>query len=42
MELSSEQRNKAEKQFAEDIKNVDNDDVEYASKKGATKIINKV
>jgi len=38
MALTKEQEEKARQQFAEDIKDVDNDDVEYASKKGNTKI----
>ncbi len=38
MEMSKEQEEKARRQFEEDIKNVDQDDVEYASKKGQSKI----
>ncbi|MDQ7060401.1 MAG: YkvA family protein [Sulfurimonas sp.] len=38
MNLTKEQLEKAKKQFEEDIKNVDEDDVQYASKKGTTKI----
>lgn len=38
MELTKEQEEQARKQFEDDIKNVDMDDVRYASKKGETKI----
>lgn len=38
MEINKEQEALAKKKFEEDIKNVDSDDVNYASKKGKTKI----
>ena len=38
MSITKEQQKKAKKQFAEDIKDVDNNDVEYASKKGESKL----
>lgn len=38
MALSKEQERKAEEQFYEDLKDVDENDVEYASKKGSKKI----
>ncbi|HET8802422.1 MAG TPA: YkvA family protein [Marinobacter sp.] len=38
MSMSKEQEQKARQQFENDIKDVDNDDVEYASKKGQSKI----
>lgn len=38
MEISKEQEEKARKQFYEDIKDVDDTDVEYASKKGNKKL----
>jgi len=38
MGISIEQQNKARNKFEEDIKNVDMDDVAYASKKGEKKI----
>lgn len=38
MEMTKEQEEKARRQFEEDIKNVNQDDVEYASKKGQSKI----
>ena len=38
MKLTEEQELNARKRFEEDIKNVDNDDVEYAAKKGQKKI----
>lgn len=37
-ELSAEQKEKAKEQFLEEIKDVDQDDIEYAAKKGNTKI----
>ena len=39
MELSKEQQLKAKQKFEEDIKNVDMNDVEYASKKGEKKVL---
>jgi len=38
MKLTKEQKVKAKKQFENDIKDVDNNDIEYASKKGNSKI----
>lgn len=38
MEMTKEQEEQARKQFEENIKNVDESDVEYASKKGQSKI----
>ena len=38
MEINKEQEALAKKKFEEDIKNIDSDDVDYASKKGKTKI----
>ena len=38
MEINKEQEALAKKKFEDDIKNVDSDDVDYASKKGKTKI----
>lgn len=38
MELTKEQQEKARKKFEEDIKNVDQSDVDYAYKKGSSKI----
>ncbi len=38
MGMTKEQEEKARKQFEENIKNVDENDVEYASKKGQSKI----
>lgn len=38
MGISKEQEEKARKQFYEDIKDVDDADVEYASKKGNKKL----
>jgi uncharacterized membrane protein YkvA (DUF1232 family) len=38
MDLTPEQQKRAEKQFEKDIKKVDSDDVEYASKKGQKKV----
>lgn len=38
MGLTKEQKIKAREQFERDLKNVDSDDVEYASKKGYSKI----
>lgn len=38
MEINKEQEAFTKKKFEEDIKNVDSDDVDYASKKGKTKI----
>lgn len=38
MAMSKEQEKKAREQFENDIKDVDNDDVEYASKKGQSKV----
>jgi uncharacterized membrane protein YkvA (DUF1232 family) len=38
MELTKEQYEKAKKKFEEDIKNVDQNDVDYASKKGSQKV----
>ncbi|WP_439438175.1 YkvA family protein [Salinivibrio costicola] len=38
MAMSHEQEKKAREQFEKDIKDVNNDDVEYASKKGQSKV----
>lgn len=38
MEINKEQESLARKKFEEDIKKIDTDDVDYASKKGTTKI----
>ncbi|OOF29810.1 YkvA family protein [Salinivibrio proteolyticus] len=38
MAMSNEQEKKAREQFERDIKDVNNDDVEYASKKGQSKV----
>ena len=38
MDLTPEQQKRAEKRFEKDIKKVDSDDVEYASKKGQKKV----
>ena len=38
MKMTNEQEKQARRKFDEDIKNVDYDDVKYASKKGNTKI----
>ncbi len=38
MQLTQEQQQKAQQKFEEDIKKVDMDDVEYASKKGDKKV----
>lgn len=38
MAMSKEQEKKAREQFENDIKDVDSDDVEYASKKGQSKV----
>ena len=38
MKMSDEDKLKAKKKFEEDIKNVDENDVEYASKKGSKKV----
>ena len=38
MQLTKEQEDQAKKRFEENIKNVDNDDIEYAVKKGLQKI----
>jgi len=38
MSLSSEQEEKARKQFQDNIEDVDTDDVDYASKKGQSKV----
>ena len=38
MGMTKEQQEKARKRFEEDIKDVDQDDVEYASKKGQSKV----